>query len=158
MILLVTMPPPLPPRPLQQRKLDTIARLERDIDAWVASVDPNGWPRLVPLSFLWTGESLIMSTTLRGPGGRNMAASDQVRLGIGQTRDVVHIEGTITAVRRGEEIAASTADAFAAKTGFDPRALDAYRYFVIRPDRIRAWREENELVGSVLMANGLWLI
>ena len=46
------MPPPA--RPPQQRKQDTLDRLERDVDAWVATADPGtGTPYLVPLSFLW---------------------------------------------------------------------------------------------------------
>jgi hypothetical protein len=59
--------------------------------------------------------------------------------------------------RPGAEVPAELADVFAVKTGFDPRALDAYRYFMIRPIRVRAWREENELRGSVLMRDGIWL-
>jgi hypothetical protein len=150
-------PTPSEPRPRQQRRLDTVGRLENDVDAWVASVDPDGRPRLAPLSFLWDGEFVIMSTSVTTPAGRNMIAADQVRLGIGDTRDVVHIEGTVVAARPGHEVASETADAFAAKTGFDPRDLPAYRYFVIKPERIRAWREENELRGSVLMQDGTWL-
>jgi len=33
--------------------VDTLNRLERDVDAWVATADPeNGTPYMVPLSFL----------------------------------------------------------------------------------------------------------
>ena len=39
-----------------------------------------------------------------------------------------------------------------AKTGFDPRAEGTpFRYFRIRPCRIQAWREANELDGRDLM-------
>jgi hypothetical protein len=155
MIIPVTTPPP--PRSAADRKRDTLARLEHDVDAWVATVDPDGQPRLAPLSFLWDGEHLIMSTSTTTPAGRNMIESDQIRLGIGGTRDVVHIEGTVVSSRPGAEVPAELADVFAVKTGFDPRALDAYRYFMIRPIRVRAWREENELRGSVLMRDGIWL-
>jgi hypothetical protein len=153
MILPVTMPPA---RTREQRLLDTRSRLEADVDAWVATTDPDGQPRLVPLSFLWDGTHIVLSTSVRGPGGRNLAATGQVRLGIGTTRDVVHVEGVVDAVRRGDEMATDVLDAFAAKTGFDPRASDAYRYFLVRPVRIRAWREENELRDSVIMSDGAW--
>jgi hypothetical protein len=37
-------------------------------------------------------------------------------------------------------------DRFAARTGFDPRALATpYHWFGISPRRIQAWREVNEL-------------
>jgi hypothetical protein len=43
-----------PPRTRQQRKRDTLHRLEHDVDAWVAAANPaTGTPYLVPLSFLW---------------------------------------------------------------------------------------------------------
>ncbi len=49
-------------------------------------------------------------------------------------------------------------DRFAAKTGFDPRAeATRFRYFRIRPRRIQAWREANELAGRDLMLDGAWL-
>ncbi|MFI6451962.1 hypothetical protein ACIBF6_10435 [Streptosporangium amethystogenes] len=42
-----------------------------------------------------------------------------------------------------------------AKTGFDPRELDEpYRYFLIRPRRIQAWHEANELRGRDLIRDG----
>jgi hypothetical protein len=53
---------------------------------------------------------------------------------------------------------ALTGDAFATRTGFDPRELDEpYQYFLIRPRRIQAWREANELRGRDLMRDGRWL-
>ncbi|MFI9049288.1 hypothetical protein [Streptomyces sp. NPDC053427] len=56
------------------------------------------------------------------------------------------------------ELAPGTGDAFAARTGFDPRELDGpYPYFLIRPRRIQAWREANELPGRDLMRNSRWL-
>ncbi len=49
-------------------------------------------------------------------------------------------------------------DAFAAKAGFDPRLLTGYLYFGIRPQRVQAWREANELQGRDLMRDGHWLV
>ena len=49
-------------------------------------------------------------------------------------------------------------DRFAARTGFDPRALATpYRWFRISPRRIQAWREADELPGRELMRDGRWL-
>jgi hypothetical protein len=50
-------------------------------------------------------------------------------------------------------------DAFAVKTGFDPRQLtSSYHYFRIEPRRLQAWREANELPGRELMRDGHWLV
>ncbi len=131
-------------------------RLERDVDAWVATADrESGTPYLVPLSFLWDGATLLVATPAASPTGRNLQASGRVRLGIGPTRDLVLIEGTAHALAAAE-LPDEVGDAFAAKTGFDPRELSDYRYFRIRPRLVQAWREANELNGRYLMRDGEW--
>jgi hypothetical protein len=144
-----------PPRPPEQRKKDTLHRLEHDVDAWVATADPAGTPYLVPLSLLWDGETLLISTPATNPTARNLRASGLVRLTIGPTRDVVLIEGTAVVV---DEVTDEVGDAFAAKTGFDPRKQRNCPYFRIRPELIQAWREANEIGGRDLMVAGEWQV
>jgi hypothetical protein len=61
--------------------------------------------------------------------------------------------------RAATEIPKEVGDAFATKTGFDPRRLTTpYRYFRIRSQRLQAWREENELKGRELMRGGHWVV
>jgi hypothetical protein len=147
-----------PVRTAQQRKADTLRRLENDVDTWVATADPaTGIPYLVPLSFLWDGVTVLISTPAASPTSRNLRATGRVRLGIGPTRDLVLIEGTVQTETAAAEISAQTGDAFAAKTGFDPRELTGYAYFRIRPQRLQAWREANELTGRDLMSGGDWV-
>ena len=50
------------PRSRAQRRHDTEHRLAHDIDLWVASASPAGRPHLVPLSFDWDGEALLLAT------------------------------------------------------------------------------------------------
>ncbi|MEB8342223.1 pyridoxamine 5'-phosphate oxidase family protein [Streptomyces endophyticus] len=152
------MPHTAPARSAKQRKQDTLDRLAREVDAWVATAGPEGGaPYLMPLSFLWRDECLYVSTRATNPVARNLVASGQVHLGIGPTRDVVHIAGRCEALPDAE-VSDEFADAFAAAAGFDPRAADGpYVYFRIRPVRIQAWREANELAGRDLMRDGVWL-
>jgi hypothetical protein len=149
------MPPPA--RPPEQRKQDTLDRLERDVDAWVATADPaTGTPYLVPLSFLWDGATLLIATPTASPTSRNLQATGRARLGVGPTRDVVLLEGTVQALA---EVPGDVGDAFAAKTGFDPRELSTpYTFFRIRPQRLQAWREANELAGRDLLRDGRWVV
>jgi Pyridoxamine 5'-phosphate oxidase len=148
-----------PPRTPLQRKQDSLRRLEQDVDAWLATADPaSGSPYLVPLSFLWDGQGLLVATPSASPTSRNLQATGKVRLGIGPTRDVVLIEGTVQPLA-ATELPDQVGDAFAAKTGFDPRQLtDPYLYFRIEPRRVQAWREANELAGRELMRDGHWLV
>ncbi|MBO4253705.1 pyridoxamine 5'-phosphate oxidase family protein [Streptomyces griseorubiginosus] len=147
------------PRTPEQRKKDTLHRLENDVDAWVASAGADGGaPYLVPLSYRWDGESLLFATPAASPTGRNLRATGTARLGIGPTRDVVMVEGTVLTVSQAE-LSPEEGDLFAARTGFDPRQLSTpYLYFRVRPSRIQAWREADELQGREVMRDGEWLV
>jgi hypothetical protein len=145
------------PRSLAQRRRDTEHRLTHDVDVWVASASADGGPYLVPLSFDWDGEALLLATPAESPTGRNLAATNTVRLGLGLTRDVSMIEGDVE-VLEIDALPQQECDRFAARTGFDPRALaTSYRWFRIRPRRIQAWREVDELPDRELMRDGSWL-
>jgi hypothetical protein len=145
------------PRTRAQRRRDTEQRLTHDIDLWLASASPEGAPYLVPLSFDWDGDALLIATPADSPTGRNLAAIDTARLGLGHTRDVSMIDGNVEVLEM-DSLPPARGDRFAARTGFDPRAEDRpYRWFRIVPRRIQAWREADELPGRELMRDGRWL-
>ncbi|WEO93822.1 pyridoxamine 5'-phosphate oxidase family protein [Streptomyces sp. FXJ1.172] len=148
---------PPPARTTAERTKDTLHRLEHDVDLWVATAGPDGGaPHLVPLSFVWDGATLLIATPAGSPTGRNLVATGRARLGLGPTRDVVMIEGTVQAVTP-QDLPEEDAEVFAGKTGFDPRRLSTrYLYFRVLPQRVQAWREENELEGRELMRDGEW--
>jgi hypothetical protein len=145
------------PRTRTERRRDTEHRLANDVDLWLASASKDGMPYLVPLSFDWDGDTLLLATPADSPTGRNLASTGEVRLGLGDTRDVSIVEGTVevlemTALPQGE------GDRFAARTGFDPRTLTTrYQWFRVTPLRIQAWREADELSGRTLMRDSRWL-
>ena len=144
-----------PARSAQQRKQDTLAMLAEPGDAWVATADADGAAHLVPLSYYWDGTGLLFATPERSVTGRNLAASGRARVGLGPTRDVVLIEGRVRVFAPGtvpEELAGPFAAAH-----WDARA-DGYPFFLVVPERIQAWREENEIEGRTLMAGGEWRI
>ena len=145
------------PRGLEERLRDTRARLESDVDLWVATAGAPAGVHLIPLSYLWDGTAFIISTPRASVTGRNLLADGRVRLGLGPTRDVVVVEGIAEPVDLAD-LGPDAGNAFATKTGFDPRELDEpYQFFLIRPRRIQAWREANELRGRDLMRDGRWL-
>ena len=48
--------------------------------------------------------------------------------------------------------------AYAGQADWDPRLEPAtYVFLLVRPRRVQAWREVNELAGRVLMQDGAWL-
>ncbi|MFF9623608.1 pyridoxamine 5'-phosphate oxidase family protein [Streptomyces griseosporeus] len=146
------------PRSRAVRRRDTERRLARDVDVWVASASADGVPYLVPLSFDWDGEALLVATPADSPTGRNLAGTRVARLALGHTRDVTVIDGEVVDVLEMDALPRERGDRFAAHTGFDPRTpATPYRWFRIVPRQVQAWREENELSGRRLMREGCWL-
>jgi hypothetical protein len=144
------------PRSRRQRRRDTEHRLTHDVDIWVASASADGAPYLVPLSFDWEDDALLVATPAASPTGRNLAARRTARLALGHTRDVTMIDGDVEVHDLGA-LTQARGDRFAARTGFDPRELDtSYSWFRISPRRIQAWREVNELPERELMRGGRW--
>ncbi|WP_017539666.1 pyridoxamine 5'-phosphate oxidase family protein [Nocardiopsis halophila] len=146
-----------PPRGRAERIRDTRAKLEEEIDLWVSTSSPSAGPYLVPLSFMWDGETLLLATSRASVTGRNLLTDGRARMSLGGTRDVVVIDGTADPVEN-TEMPSEIGDAFADKCGFEPRDNGAsYLYFRVRPQRIQAWREVNEVEGRDLMLDGRWL-
>lgn len=141
-------------RPLDVRKQDALNRLDEDVDAWVSTASLDGTPYLMPLSFLWSVGTLLLSTSRTNPTARNLLANPRVQLTLGEVRDVVHVTGTVETA----EVSEAEGAEFAAKAGFDPRPLPNYPFFRVTPTKIQAWREVDELKDRVLMDEGRWLV
>lgn len=142
------------PRSLAQRLSDTRARLENDIDLWIASAhDDQPW--LVPISFVWWEGEIWIASMGGARTQRNLSASPVVRLALGELRDVVIIDGRAE-VAPMERTPKRVLEIYVEKQGGDPSRW-ADSLIRIRPTKVQAWREENELEGRHLMRNGRWL-
>ncbi|MGI5423395.1 pyridoxamine 5'-phosphate oxidase family protein [Streptomyces sp. CA-179760] len=147
-----------PPRTPARRKADLLVRLEREIDIWVATADAEGLPCLVPLWFVWHDEAVWLCTRLTNPTGRNLRDGRRARLAFGDTRDVVLVDGDVETFASGE-VPPAAAEAFRAKTGWDPREDHAsYAFFRVRPRAVQAWCEVQELPRRHLMRDGSWAV
>ena len=148
------------PRSGPQRKADTMAKLEAvDADTWVATASPTGTAHLVPLSFAWDGECIVLAAPADSITVRNVRASGRVRLGFGPTRDVGVIDAELDRVLvTTEDEARDAGRRYADQADWDPRLeSDPYVFLLVRPRRVQAWREANELPGKLLMRDGEWL-
>lgn len=146
------------PRSRATRVADTRARLESDVDLWVATAPEGGGPPgLVPLSFDWDGSTLLLATDRSTPAGRNLRETGIVRLALGDTRDVVVIDGSVMEVALGL-VGAERWESYAVRTGWDPRGSGpSYAAYLVTPRVIQAWREADEIAGRTLMKDGRWL-
>jgi hypothetical protein len=146
------------PRDRETRKADALSMVATPaIDVWVATASATGSPHLVPLSLAWVGERVIIAVDESSVTARNLAASGEARLAVGPTRDVVMIDAVL---ERAVGVAADEAlgAAYVAQADWDPRRSPGYVFLVLRPVRVQAWREVNEIVGRDLMRDGRWLV
>lgn len=146
------------PRDKRQRKADVLARLAAPVaDAWVATAAGDD-VHLVPLTLAWFRERIVLATDTGSRTARHLATTDQARIAVGETRDVIMIDAVLTDVVPADA-AGEMGAAYVDQNDWDPRtAGPAYAFFVLRPDRIQAWRELPELPGRLLMRDGSWLI
>jgi len=165
-----------PPRSARQRKADTLAKLgAAQADLWVATAsvadDRQAAPHLVPLTSAWLDQRVVIAVEATSLTARNLLEHGRARLGLGPTRDVVMIDALLDEVveLKGNDDDDGVVPApddgpdhlalrYAAQAGWDPRSGGAdFVLLALRPERIQAWREENELAGRTLMRDGDWL-
>ncbi len=142
-------------RGIQQRVADVRAKLESEVDIWVASAGADGDAYLIPLSYYWDGATLTIATPKRSRTAGNLRRAGWARMALGPTRDVVVLEGPV------EELAIDADDvlarAHARAAGFDAReGPDVYVYIRLTPRRIQAWRNPAELADRDVMRDGDW--
>lgn len=149
-----------PPRSVDQRKADALAKLhQHDADVWVATAGESGAPYLVPLSLAWRDERIVLALEPSSRTARNLQARGRARLGLGPTRDVVMFDVEVEAIAPADEVEPAVADHYAEQVGWDPRKESApYVYVTLKPRRVQAWREANELAGRTLMKDGDWVV
>ena len=144
------------------RKVDSLRLLTTPgIDVWVATASAPAAgaaaPYLVPLSLAWVEERAVIACERSSRTARNATASGQARLAVGPTRDVVMIDAALERVVDVDDDEA-LGGAYAAQADWDPRGIEGYVFLVLRPVRIQAWREVNEIPGRTLMRDGAWLV
>jgi hypothetical protein len=146
------------PRDPAIRKADTLAMLATpEIDVWVATASAAGSAHLVPLSLAWIEGRLVVAVQEGSRTARDIIDSGRARMAVGSTRDVTMIDARLDRQVRADE-SGEIGAAYAAQADWDPRGSEGYVYLVMRPERVQAWRESNEIAGRTLMRDGVWVV
>lgn len=146
------------PRDASTRKSDTVAMWATPhVDVWVASASPAGEAHLVPLSLAWTDERMVIAVQQSSRTARDIGESGRARLAVGPTRDVTMVDARLER-QVDVDAAGELAAAFAAQADWDPRGSAGYVFLVLRPERVQAWREVDEIADRTLMRDGQWLV
>src|SRR5262245_18884473 len=117
--------PPPPARSTAERRRDVLAHLTGDIDLWLATASAAGEVHLVPLSFVWHGDRIGMSTARGSRTAANLRERPRARVALGGLRDVVLVSGDVRIVEAAALTEGATA-AFAAHVEWDPSPDPGY--------------------------------
>jgi hypothetical protein len=152
-----------PPRTAAQRKADTLALLTSEVvDVWVATASQEQGvvrPHLVPVSLAWLDDDRVaIAIQATSRTARDLVAHGFARLGVGPTRDVVMLDVVLEAVAEIDAVPPAVVDRYLAQSDWDPRSSPGYVFAILRPIRIQAWREADEIPGRTLMRDGRWLV
>jgi hypothetical protein len=110
----------------------------------------------VPLSLAWLDERVVIALPAGSLTARSIVEHRTARLGLGPTRDVTMIDAVLEEITAAAD-AGELGDRYAAQADWDPRTEHGYVYLTLRPDRIQAWRESDEIGGRTIMRDGRWL-
>jgi hypothetical protein len=145
----------LAPRPLAERREAARQRLCTHHQLWLATGSDGHGAHLIPVSFVWANEHLTMATLAHSRTMANLRANPRARAAIGQTDDVVIIDGDVSIVDVAD-IDPATADRYA-KVSHDPRLMPGFLYLYLLPARIQVWNGFHEYGGRTVMLDGCWL-
>jgi catechol 2,3-dioxygenase-like lactoylglutathione lyase family enzyme len=149
------------PRDRATRRTDVLATLTRPAaDGWVATTSSPGQSdaqaHMVPLSLAWISECVVIAVPGTSKTARNLRDRPRARIGAGTTRNVVMLD-VVLAHRLSAESDHALRSSYQAQAGWDPGREHGYEFLILRPTRMQAWRERNEIRGRDLMIDGRWL-
>jgi PPOX class probable F420-dependent enzyme len=90
------MNPAVLPDPASPEGATVIGRLERELIAWLTTVDPAGQPQSSPVWFLWDAGEIVVFSRAGAPRARNVAANALVSVHLNSDEEagnVVTFEG-----------------------------------------------------------------
>jgi hypothetical protein len=139
-----------------QRRADVLAMLERHGDAWLATAH-GGDAHIIVTATAWNGESIVVATRESSLTARNLDENQSARLAFGSSDDAVLIDVELAASLPASD-AGEVGATFQHAAGWDPAEQGPdWRYFVLRPVRIQAYRGYSEITGRDVMKGGRWL-
>jgi hypothetical protein len=142
-------------RSVAERAATARAQLESEIDVWVASASAAGDAHLIPLSYLWDGSSVVLSTPERSRTARDLFRAGVGRAALPPTRSVVILAGDVE--RLDPALEPDVVDAFARRHEWDPRLEPTpYAFLRIVAREIHAWAVAEELSTRAVYAGGIW--
>jgi hypothetical protein len=142
-------------RSLHERRQAAHEMLRTHHQLWLATGGASSGAHLIPVSYVWNGEHFTLATMARSRTADNLRANRLARVAIGQTDDVVMVDGLVTFVEI-PDLEPGLADRYA-EVSHDPRVMPGFSYLRLVPRRILVWSGFHEYAGRTVMLDGRWL-
>jgi nitroimidazol reductase NimA-like FMN-containing flavoprotein (pyridoxamine 5'-phosphate oxidase superfamily) len=139
------------------RKRDVLEVLERQDHYWLSTAEVGGRPHVIGVSALWDGGELVVTTLGSSRTARNMAMNPSVVLAHGDPGDAVVIQAAVIQ-SAAVEASAELAGRWKSAMGWDPREMEGWTFFRLRPTRIQAFRGYDEIEGRDVMLRSRWVV
>ena len=147
-----------PLRDAATRKKDVLAVLESQSHYWLATSSINGRPRIIAVAGWWDGNDELVVTTLgTSVTAKNMAMNPVVTLAHGDPSDAIVIQAQMIDSAAVED-AHDLAEGFKKAMGWDPREMEGWMFFRLRPTGIKAFRGYDEIGGRDVMIRSRWVV
>ncbi len=134
-----------------------MATLRKQGHYWLSTAEVGGRPRVIGVAGWWDGDQIVVTTLGTSRSARNMEMNPQVVLTHGDPSDAVVIEAGVIDSSMADE-SAELAAGFSKAMGWDPREMDGWMFFRLRPTRIQAFRGYDEIEGRDVMIHGRWVV
>jgi hypothetical protein len=108
---------------------------------WVCTTRADRRPHAMPVWGLWFGDAVAFATDPQSLKARNFLARPDVVIHLESGDDVVIIEGRVEDFDRSGMTA--FCDAYEAKYAHRPSESETEGVYVVRPQRVLAWREQD---------------
>lgn len=138
------------------RKADVLAALEKQGHYWLATASVNGRPHVIAVSGWWDGVDLIVTTLGSSKTARNLAMSQMATLAGGDPSDAIVVQAQMIESVDVEK-APSLAEGFEKAMGWDPREMQGWMFFRLRPIQIQAFRGYGEIENRAVMVRSRWV-
>ena len=145
------------PRDAATRKRDALAALESQGAYWLATAEVGGRPHLIAVSGWWDGHDIVFTTLGTSKTARNLAMNPAAKFAGGTPADAVVIEAQMMDSVMVDD-APDVAEGFKKAMGWDPREMDGWMFFRMRPTRIQAFRGYDEIDDRDVMVRSRWVV
>jgi len=148
-----------PQRDPATRKKDVLAALESQGQYWLATSPINGRPHIIAVSGWWDGDDeLVIATLGTSLTAKNMAMNPVVSLAHGSPADAIVIQAQMIDSAPVEDAPHDLAEGFEKAMGWDPREMEGWMFFRLRPTGIKAFRGYDEIGGRDVMVRSRWVV